>query len=864
MIIENDEIEQALTSPSTDQVRPVAPQISPAPRKHRARRWFGLTAALLAGLLLIYLLLAWFAFEPALRWALPRFASQHGGHQLSFRQAQFDPWRLIVDIKGLALRRPDGEPLLELEGLAVDLDAASPFKRAWVIERVQLTAPVVHLILQADGRPNWMDLIDSLASAPPPADAKPTAPVRMKLQRLVVQGGQLALADRSQGRDVKLRVDPLDLDISDLSTLPDDRGDLRLTAALADGGSIGWRGRLGLYPFAASGEVEMKALALKRLWPYLSPYLAMAPPQGLASLKLKYELIDRESQIALTLEGVELQLQEVALQGEGAKAPAVALGRLWLSGGKLDLAKREASVAAIEIGPGRIAMTRDAAGRLDLENWVRPAPVGKPVSVAVTVETPAPTAPSVSTATATPATPAVPAHPAWRVAIDRVKADGIALQVNDASRAAPLTLQATQLGFDFSARGEFGAGEPKLQIERAGLKLDGLKLASAGLPQPWFELQAIEVANGQVSIADREASVGSIHFKGGVLRAERNAKGRLPLLDALQANASAAAPAAPATPAPAPAKTTDKPTNKQETAWRYRIDQVQASDFALALREGSVSPATEIDVLDLNAQVKGVSQDLQRALPMLLDFHIKSGGAFQAKGLVVPGKPSVDLTLALDGLSMLPLQPYVAQATTLVLKQGVVGSKGRLRWPVGAGDGWRYEGGVDLGPLQIDEADSSERFLSWQRLHAPDLQVTPAGLRIAELDADGLGSKLIIYKDKTLNVGKIMKAPAAAGAAPAAASAPAAVPPPSAAGKPFDVDIERIKIAQGTLDFADLSLALPFGTRIRELTAQLVGLKRDGIAPAQLELNGKVDEFGLARAAGKIRLFDPTAFTDIK
>ena len=853
-----------MTTPAIRQTRPDPPTSQPT-RARRARRWLGVSAALVGSVLLVYLLLSWFAFEPALRWALPRFASQHAGHQLSFRQARFDPWRLIVEIKGLALTRPDGEPLLQLEGLALDLDAASPFKRAWAVERVQLTAPIVHLTLQADGRPNWKDLLDSLAGEPRPADAKPAAPVRMTLQRLVVRRGQLALADLSHGRDVKVRVDPLDLDMADLSTLPDDRGNLRLTAALADGGSVDWRGRLGLYPFAASGEVEMKALAVTRLWPYLSPYLAMSPPQGLAALRLKYELSNRDSKLLLSLGGLELQLQGLVLQGEGAKEPALALDRLSVSGGRVDLTKREASVASVEIGPGRIMVARDANGRFDLENWVRPGPASPPVAVQLTVPTPAVGAAAAAGGPAETLAPAARAAPSatpagWRVNVESVRADGIALQLTDASRAAPITLQAAQLGFDLSARGEFGVGAPNVRIERAALKLGGLQLASAGFAQPWFELQGAEVASGHVSTADREATIGSVTFTGGLLRAARDSKGQLPLVDALKSNAPTVAPGA-LVPAALP--------SNANPPWRYRIDQLMARDFALALREASVSPATEIDVVDLKAEVKGLSQDLQRGLPVALEFRIKSGGSFQAKGQVVPGKPSADLALAVEALSLLPVQPYVAQATTLVLKNGVAASKGRLRWQGDAGrGGWRYDGGVDFGAMQIDEAASGERFLSWQRLLAPDLRVTPEGLRITETNIDGLGSKLIIFKDKTLNVAKIMKTrPAPDAASGAAASTTAAAHAPGAAGKPFGFDIERIRIANGTLDFADLSLALPFGTRVQELTAQLVGLKSEAsgpAAPAQLELNGKVGEFGLARAAGKIQLFDPKAFTDIK
>ncbi len=813
--------------------------INPVPR-HRSRRMLGITALLIAGLLLVYLLLSWFAFEPMLRWALPRFASEHAGHQLSFRQARFDPWRLRAQMQGLELRRRDGQPLLQIEGLDVDLDAASPFKRTWLIERLQLTAPVVHLSLQADGRPNWMDLIDSFAAAPTPANAPAAAPPRLKLQQLIVQRGQLALADRSNGRDMRVRVDPLDLEVADLSTLPDERGDLRLNASLVGGGTLNWRGRLGLNPLAATGEWDLQALDLQRLWPYLTPYLAMAPPQGRASLKLAYDFSEHDSQLSLLLDHIDLQFQGVALRGDAAQQPAIALEHLALKGGRLDLSKHEGSIAGIEIGPGRIALNRDASGQIDLANWLRTGPATAPVTVAVS----APVG-------------AVAPQPVWRLAVDKLQVQGIALDLSDQSRAAALRAQAAQLQVGLSLRAEVGAAEPSVEIEQGTARLDGLTLSSAGLPQPWFSMQAIELTGGSFSSSQRRATLGAVTLSGGLLRAERDEKGRLPLVDALQPGAAAATSAPPAAGA----------TAKAAPPWHFSVDHMQARDFAVALREASVTPATQIDLIDLKADLKGLSEDMQRAVPVTLDFRIKSGGRFQASGKLVPGAPSADLQLALDGLSLLPLQPYVAQATTLVLKRGVVASKGRLRWQA---NGWRYDGALDLGPLLVDEMADGDRFLSWQRLHTPLLNVTPKGLHIAELNADGLGSKLTIFKDKTLNVAKVMKTPPAPAAvpapAPASASASASAPvrASDATAPPFGVDIERIRIQPGTLDFADLSLALPFGTRIHDLSAQLVGLKNSGDVPARLELDGKVDEFGLARAAGQLRVFDPTAFTDVK
>jgi len=73
-----------------------------------------------------------------------------------------------------------------------------------------------------------------------------------------------------------------------------------------------------------------------------------------------------------------------------------------------------------------------------------------------------------------------------------------------------------------------------------------------------------------------------------------------------------------------------------------------------------------------------------------------------------------------------------------------------------------------------------------------------------------------------------------------------------------------VRVTDSDVDFADLSLALPFAARIHGLQGQLVGLSNKPGGAAQLELQGQVDEYGLSRAAGQINLFDPAAFTDIR
>jgi outer membrane protein OmpA-like peptidoglycan-associated protein len=66
------------------------------------------------------------------------------------------------------------------------------------------------------------------------------------------------------------------------------------------------------------------------------------------------------------------------------------------------------------------------------------------------------------------------------------------------------------------------------------------------------------------------------------------------------------------------------------------------------------------------------------------------------------------------------------------------------------------------------------------------------------------------------------------------------------------------------VEFADLSLRPQFGTRISDLSGLIVGLSTESSSRAEVSLEGKVDQFGLARISGAIAPMGATEFTDIK
>jgi hypothetical protein len=325
-------------------------------------------------------------------------------------------------------------------------------------------------------------------------------------------------------------------------------------------------------------------------------------------------------------------------------------------------------------------------------------------------------------------------------------------------------------------------------------------------------------------------------------------------------------------------------TSTNTLPWRYRVGRLELAGWQVELLDRSVSPVAELVLENLAMQVEGISDDLHAPLPLSLSFDVRSGGHFAGAGRVVPDTVSAEVNFKLTDLALKPAQPYLAARTTLTLADGKLTTQGRMIY---SDKGPNVKGEFAVSNLRLTEPGSDKPLLAWKTFGSRDVTLTQKEVNLGELRLNGLDTRLLIDKDKNINFKKVMKpsgekkAPApAAGAVPPAptsgASAGRPSPPPAPtsdvpAGRPspspapaFIVSIDRLRFTQGALDFADHSLLLPFGTRIHNLRGSIAGLSNRPGAVGRIELDGAVDDFGMARAVGQVDLGNPTDALDLR
>jgi hypothetical protein len=171
--------------------------------------------------------------------------------------------------------------------------------------------------------------------------------------------------------------------------------------------------------------------------------------------------------------------------------------------------------------------------------------------------------------------------------------------------------------------------------------------------------------------------------------------------------------------------------------------------------------------------------------------------------------------------------------------------------------------GVDS--FKLSEAGSGERFLEWKAMSANGLkfELSPRRLGIEELRLLEPGAKVVIFKDRSVNLVKVLKSPDAVDSETAPKNGQPSAVMPSAEQPFFPVSIERIRMDKGVVDFADLSLVLPFVTHVTDVKGAATGISSDPASRTSLKFEGKVDEYGLATMAGRLSPFAPKAFTDL-
>ncbi len=400
------------------------------------------TAATLVALVALYALLGFLILPGiALRVANQQLAD-YSTVPAQLQRLEFNPFSLELTLWGLKIGEPGAEQV-GFDRLYANLQLDSLWTGALHLVAVELEKPRTEVLFDKGGKLNLGTLFKLPASDPATQD-QPSEPFALRIDSIKLVDGYLHFKDLRPSQPIEFLYDSMNLELQNLSTLPDDHADMTLVANSPQGGRIDWRGRIGLSPVSSQGSLKVTDAQMSVWWPYVRDSVPLVLEKGVFTLSADYNL-NLAKQTELTLDKVALTVAPFAIAAPDGR-PLARLERLEVSDTSVDLVKQLVRVGQIRSHGLETWAAREANGQLDWQKLF-----ASPTTAQMQAQTPKASKPA-----------AAPAKP-WQVLLkdvqlrdyrvhlaDRVPTDNVAVELGplnldlrdfDSLNGAPFTLK---------------------------------------------------------------------------------------------------------------------------------------------------------------------------------------------------------------------------------------------------------------------------------------------------------------------------------------------------------------------------------------------------------------------------------------
>ncbi len=413
-----------------------------------------------------------------------------------------------------------------------------------------------------------------------------------------------------------------------------------------------------------------------------------------------------------------------------------------------------------------------------------------------------------------------------------------------------------ELAFDYSV--DLSGDDPAISASKLSLEITDTSLVPPGSDEEFFGAARLAIADGRLAWPEKSVSVGSVSVDEPRASAVMGEDGVLDILEYLRP--SGGLPEAEAALAAA-AETIEESTAvpDEQSPWSVQLARLTLGDGRVDFEDRRRSPAFRSGIAALEIDASDLRLEPGSTGPLNVAFDVQTGGRVEFTGKLGLSPLSFALDTDVANVALVPAQPYVGALARLTLDNGSVSAAGKLGF--GAESGLTYDGSATLENFSARDTLSGERFFAVGSARADGLDFAqrPGAVNIDKVTLSAPFFRIFIAGDGSTNIGAVLKAdngePAAAETADDTTEEKTA--------EPFRFSVGTTEIADGTANFADNSLPIPFATGIYELGGSIGTIASGIVSPASIELEGRVDEYGSVAVAGELDLLSPAARSEL-
>ncbi len=431
----------------------------------------------------LYAAAGFFLAPPLIERYLTSLVQERSGGSFSLENLKVNPFALSVEATGIRLAKNNESPMLAARRVYLNLDLLhSGFERGWVVGEAHTDGVQVQLELQRNGRFNFADLMQRWQQGSRPA--KPgDAPVRVTVRHFLTDDGVLTYRDLS-GTPAATQVLPIRIELVNVSTVPDRDGHYTVSAHFVDGGALTWRGDMSLLPTQSEGDLRLEGLKLATVWKFIRDEVRLAEPEGSLSLATHYKFSFANGKPELGMTGLRVTASGLRVVREGFQEPILSMKTLEVRDGNFQLDRRALVLPVVSLSNGHVNVLRDASGTWNWRGFARRKDSD----------------PEATQLARPPEGERKPAR-AWRIDMNGVNVEDVALRYEDRHRPKPLAFETAAM--QGKAAIEVIAGGDSLGVVAHDMNLRLEKLLLPAADAPPVKLSELRMEGGTSTYRNR-------------------------------------------------------------------------------------------------------------------------------------------------------------------------------------------------------------------------------------------------------------------------------------------------------------------------------------------------------------------------
>ena len=270
------------------------------------------------------------------------------GRQLTIENVRVNPYALTLTITNFSLNDPDGKQFLSFDEFYGNYELFTFIKRIWSFKQIRLKRPAFNIRINKAGEVNFADLLPRAEK--PKSQDEIGDPVRLSFDRIAIEMGRLSFADQKRPNEFFQRIlDPINFELTDLSTLPDKQAVYSLQARTAHDESIQWTGNITVNPLWSEGHLKITGVKKPKLWAYLRELLDIEITSAGLDLELSYRMDGRTQPLQLALDDVTYVVKDFMLRPVEGDDELLGLNQFKIVGGHMRWPENKVEIESVHL-----------------------------------------------------------------------------------------------------------------------------------------------------------------------------------------------------------------------------------------------------------------------------------------------------------------------------------------------------------------------------------------------------------------------------------------------------------------------------------------------------------------------------------